>query len=1067
MSAIAGPGPSTMASSTSSMVPTSARTKVKKRVINLVNPADPQEFSYQSFSPETSLNDSPAKEEEQASAESIPTIQYTETTQTLNYTPLNGVKGILRPTGTPGSGNGVRFFPKNRFRIITPNQSLFPPTPKPPASPSNSFFSQLLSVTIPSMSPRKPEPEAEKPDESWERPGEEGEVSLVASTASADCTTDSMREVEEDPEIRQDSWNGEPEIHCSPLALPSAPDGNTSKDASFNGLELPSAELQLPEDMSNLLSTNFTTTADDPSYSIAADPPSTTMIPPRELRHDLSPIRETGEISAETDFWGAPGHHDTTGDTVISHAKENSSNHTIKQSLSPLLDIPLLDIAPQAGQPSTPTPRSKPFHTSSIFADMSAEQAELTWPLARRVTDEEPGSNFASPVRVSSSSLSTPRGGVAGDVTEFFDCTAMTLSPPDSSVVIRASPSKDLVIPTQALFEAQAAHTSALVAELDIYRTLSKKLQSEVAERDDVLARLNIRALEAEVLHSQVHDLQQQLATLKSANQAQASSSSSPPARSSYAQSRKGSTTSDSLSDRTIAAQSEAKELEIRLAKALADTEEMAGQLHDARKNEDEANAELNAAKKEISHMGDKERDCLVQAKAKEDEIHSLKSQLEDAHQQLDLLEREQHDHGDERIQLLQEELGDAKRHITELEANEDELHAVRAELDSAHQQLDQLESNDDEMHALRAELEDAHRQLDERDRLDQEVRTLTEELEHTRLELDNIRSQPSSEPLQAELEKAKDKIVELKQHVADLTEVKLADEEEIESLLEEVERYKGGRKREDDLKSRLTEIERRLEMESLRRQEVERALAEEKEAKRVIEGENKELRRSLQTTRDELVHSRTSAPPPVSPSPALKAEVAKLRSESASKDLEIMNLQRRKAELKEDREMLNIALDSKQQELELVKRKFAVRGVAGATPLGTSRKADFEGNRTYGTDLATPLPASVSTVGSLKGPSTRRRSSLALLNTPLPSVPKTLLQTPMPKAQGISMGGRHGVQLHPSTKMTSRVMKRVSEQGEAVNENRLSESALGKTGMGMSTNHPVDSLRRRERMLA
>jgi hypothetical protein len=34
---------------------------------------------------------------------------------------------------------------------------------------------------------------------------------------------------------------------------------------------------------------------------------------------------------------------------------------------------------------------------------------------------------------------------------------------------------------------------------------------------------------------------------------------------------------------------------------------------------------------------------------------------------------------------------------------------------------------------------------------------------------------------------------------------------------------------------------------------------------------------------------------------------------------MEIITLQRRKNELKEDREMLNIALDSKQQELELV----------------------------------------------------------------------------------------------------------------------------------------------------
>ncbi|OCF38749.1 hypothetical protein I317_07479 [Kwoniella heveanensis CBS 569] len=1065
----------------SSMVPSSARMKMKKRVINLVNPADPQEFSYQSLSPETSLNDvSVDKHEEQlqASKDSVPTIQYIEAAQTLNYTPLNGVKGILRPSGTPGSGNGVRFFPKNRFRIITPNQSLFPPSPKPPTSPSNSFFSQLLSVTIPSMSPRKPEPEIEKPDESWEKPGEEGEVSLVASTASADHTTECMDEAQEESELRQDSWNGEPEIHCSPLALPhAAPDGHTSRDASFNGLELPSAEMQLPEDMSNLLSTDFTN-ADQPSYSMTTttEQPSTTMIPPREIRCDLSPIREMGEISAEADFWGAPrpGEISTTITTMPAHTTNgDGSNQTIRQSLSPLVDT----MSP-AGQPSTPTPRSKPFNSSSIFADMSAEQAELTWPLARRVLDDETDSNFASPVRVgvTSSTLATPKAtAAAGDVTEFFDCTTMTLSPPDSSVVIRASPNNDLVVPTQALFEAQAAHTSALVAELDIYRDLSKKLQSEVAERDGVLARLNIRALEAEVLHSQVHDLQKQLSTLKSAKQSESetplSSSSSPPSRSSFAPSlsQKRGTLHDLPSDRTMAAQSEAKELEIRLAKAVSDTEGMAKQLRNARTSEDEIKAELTQVKKEISALEDRERDRLIQAEAKEDEVHTLQAQLEDAHQQLDLLEREQHDHGEERIQLLQEELDNAKRHITDLEANEDELHALRAEVESAHQQLDQLDSKDDELHAIRAELEDAHRLLDERDHVEEEMRILRGELEQTRQQLDEARSQSSAGPLQIELEKAKEKIAELKQHVADLTEVKLADEEEIENLLEEVDRYKGGRKREDDLKSRLTEIERRLEIESLRRQEVERALVQEKEAKQAAEGENGKLKRSLQTTREELVHSRTSAPqPPVSPSSSLKAEVAKLRSESASKDLEILNLQRRKAELKEDREMLNIALDSKQQELELMKRKFAVKGVAGATPLGTSRKANFDDNRTY----ATPLPASAA--GPLKGPSTvtatasRRRSSLALLNhTPFPSVPKTLPpQTPAPRAQnlgtGAGYGRRHGVQLNPSTKMTSRVMRRVGEDKDEGQEHEEQDNE----------NRPpppdrVDSLRRRERLLA
>jgi chromosome segregation ATPase len=50
-----------------------------------------------------------------------------------------------------------------------------------------------------------------------------------------------------------------------------------------------------------------------------------------------------------------------------------------------------------------------------------------------------------------------------------------------------------------------------------------------------------------------------------------------------------------------------------------------------------------------------------------------------------------------------------------------------------------------------------------------------------------------------------------------------------------------------------------------------------------------------------------------------LQHEVAQLRSKSANKDLQIAQLQKSRDQLKEDKEMLNIALDSKQQELEIV----------------------------------------------------------------------------------------------------------------------------------------------------
>jgi hypothetical protein len=120
MSSEAGPGPSSLTSST--VVPSSARKlRIKKRVINLVNPAgqscpfimrcwfilgcliDPQDFSDGSIStigsPEVSF---------EINVETPPRSLEEGVNQT--FTPLginkDGVRGILRPSGTPGSGNG-------------------------------------------------------------------------------------------------------------------------------------------------------------------------------------------------------------------------------------------------------------------------------------------------------------------------------------------------------------------------------------------------------------------------------------------------------------------------------------------------------------------------------------------------------------------------------------------------------------------------------------------------------------------------------------------------------------------------------------------------------------------------------------------------------------------------------------------------------------------------------------------------------------------------------------------------------------------------------------------------
>ncbi|KAJ7756815.1 hypothetical protein DFH07DRAFT_473315 [Mycena maculata] len=64
-----------------------------------------------------------------------------------------------------------------------------------------------------------------------------------------------------------------------------------------------------------------------------------------------------------------------------------------------------------------------------------------------------------------------------------------------------------------------------------------------------------------------------------------------------------------------------------------------------------------------------------------------------------------------------------------------------------------------------------------------------------------------------------------------------------------------------------------------------------------------------------------------------LKGQTRELQQESADKEVQIVQITKQRTQDKHDLEGLNIALDSKQQELELLKRRLGVRGTAGNTP--------------------------------------------------------------------------------------------------------------------------------------
>ncbi|KAJ6630157.1 hypothetical protein B0H10DRAFT_2208272 [Mycena sp. CBHHK59/15] len=71
-----------------------------------------------------------------------------------------------------------------------------------------------------------------------------------------------------------------------------------------------------------------------------------------------------------------------------------------------------------------------------------------------------------------------------------------------------------------------------------------------------------------------------------------------------------------------------------------------------------------------------------------------------------------------------------------------------------------------------------------------------------------------------------------------------------------------------------------------------------------------------------------------------LRRQIHELQQESADKEVKIVQITKQRVQDKQDLQGLNIALDSKQQELELLKRRLGVRGTGGSTPVQPSKTA-------------------------------------------------------------------------------------------------------------------------------
>ena len=499
---------------------------------------------------------------------------------------------------------------------------------------------------MPSVSPEKPiheEPEIEEQlrvDESWEVPGQEGEISLIASSNNSMIIHDDEDEGDEEyVEEETQAWDGTPTIHCSPLNIPM---GDDSREISHQDLQVEQQSndwgMKIPDDMSNLLHEKWSPT--DPSFSISDPPPasqSAMPMPTRQLSRSPS-LRLSTSTSETTNLEATPMPRFRQREERVDEEFNSSDiGATVKKQTSPSLLRHIDELVPV--QPSTPTPMPLTRPMPSIFAEMSAEQADMSWPL--RLPDLE-DTAFHSAIHNQTEMLSlspegpflpprrtavptTPKSGGPGDKTAYYDCSDSTFAFSPLSLTLPPMPSPtpvsigtdrvvDLARPTKDLFTAQSAHAQALVEEMQLYRDLASKLHNEVLERDSALADLTSRFAETETLKGEVDALRMELEKTKAGP-------SEMMAKSSKADSRLGRSSNftsplQDAGDRTTVIQAETRDLEIRLSKALLEHRSLRQELDEMAAEREQDRQQLEQARIALQEAEDRYRDQLIAARS-------------------------------------------------------------------------------------------------------------------------------------------------------------------------------------------------------------------------------------------------------------------------------------------------------------------------------------------------------------------------------------------------------------------------------------------------------------------
>ncbi|KAI0270710.1 hypothetical protein BC834DRAFT_967439 [Gloeopeniophorella convolvens] len=379
-----------------------------------------------------------------------------------------------------------------------------------------------------------------------------------------------------------------------------------------------------------------------------------------------------------------------------------------------------------------------------------------------------------------------------------------------------------------------------------------------------------------------------------------------------------------------------------------------------------------------IPHVKEMEKEIAnlrEELRAREENEQALQEELRAAQEQVELLNTVGAIEDESRIANFAAASEESERHRHTEEEWEEEREVLRQEADDITKALAKKE---EELALLRAEVEaqwknteqagESMAQLrEDRNVLQTELAALEAKVESMELEwndADNRRTEAENalqeafaekEAFEQEKGQLEAEMAELRQHADDLVAALQEREADSETLRQELKAANDSAARlEQNMDQRDAELEdiahrvvaREDELEDVRTQ----LATLKREQARVVDERRRELAdvsvraENAQAELDAAVQGKAEADEAAAALRervgVLEGELEKLRkhvhdlqTESANREVHIAQMEKQRERDREDLRGLNIALDSKQQELELIKRRMSVKGTAGVTP--------------------------------------------------------------------------------------------------------------------------------------